>query len=529
MGRQIRLLTKITLCNLMGLNVFRFTRDKRKKSRYYLLGAVRCMVLLMLAFYVCGASYGLIRMGAGDLVPAVLVMCVSLIVFLFTVVKAGPVLFDQRAFEKQIVLPVEERAIIVSRFLSMYVTDMLMGMLVMFPGMAVYGVMERPGIGFYLLGLTGSLFLPLLPLTAASLAGALIAGIGSRWKRKNLAMIALTMLFICAILVGSMRMSQVDVDSMENVLEKLPPMLREQISRRYPPAMWLSRAMTQGSASGFVLFVTVPLGCFLLFLEILRRFYGRICALLSTDGVKSREGYRQRDLTARSPLISMMQRELRRYFSSVVYVTNTLVGELMMVLLAIAVLLMGTQAVDGLLGIPGVTQRALPVLLGILPVMIPTTACAISMEGKQWWIMQTFPVREKDLMGSKVLVNLLVAAPFYLVSELALLFALRPGFDGALSLLVVPAVYIIFGAEAGLAVNRRLPVFDWENETSVVKQSASTFVMLVVGLVAGGVPLGILLGFPRVPAQAVYATTAAALGLAAAGLELSGRRSGKNR
>ena len=38
MGRQIRLLTQITLCNLLGLNELRFARDKRKKTRYYLMG-----------------------------------------------------------------------------------------------------------------------------------------------------------------------------------------------------------------------------------------------------------------------------------------------------------------------------------------------------------------------------------------------------------------------------------------------------------------------------------------------------------
>ena len=521
MRRQIRLLTQITLCNLLGLNELRFARDKRKKTRYYLMGGLGCLVLVMLAVYVGGAAWGLVYLGAGDLVAAALAMGVSLIVFLFTMVKAGPVLFDQRAFEKQIVLPVDIRAVIASRFFSMYVTDMLLGLLGMLPGVAVYGFMERPGITFYLYGLAGSVFLPLLPLTAASLVGALITGIGSRWKRKNLAMIVLTMIFVGVVLAGSMGMARMDESGMEETLRRLAPVLREQISRLYPPAIWLSEAMTEGKISSLILFALLPLGCLALFLEILQRFYGKICALLSAGGAKAGEGYKEKELAGKSPLISMTRRELRRYFSSVVYVTNTLVGEMMMVILAAAVSFTGTQAVDGLLGLPGMTQRALPVLLGIMPAMMPTTASAISMEGRQWWMMQTFPVREKDLMRSKVLVNLLVAAPFYLASELALLFALRPGGADAVFLLIVPALYILFGAEAGLAVNRRLPVFDWENETRVVKQSASTFVMVVAGVISGGVPLGILLGFPMIPARAVYALTAAALGMAAVGLEFA--------
>ena len=98
MGRQIRLLTQITLCNLLGLNELRFARDKRKKTRYYLMGGLGCLVLVMLAVYVGGAAWGLIYLGAGDLVAAALAMGVSLIVFLFTMVKAGAGLFYPRGF-----------------------------------------------------------------------------------------------------------------------------------------------------------------------------------------------------------------------------------------------------------------------------------------------------------------------------------------------------------------------------------------------------------------------------------------------
>jgi len=511
MGRRIRLLTEVSLRNLFGLNEFRFTKDKKKKSRYCLMGAVWFMVFFMLVSYVCAVSYGLIFMGAGELVPAMLIMCVSVIIFFFTMIKAGPVLFDNKAFEKQIALPVEVRAIIVSRFLSMYLTNMLLTVLVMIPGMIVYGLTEKPGVTFYLYGLTGSLFLPFLPLTAASVAGALIAGIGSRWKRKNLAMILLTMLLVCGILVGSFGMSRMDESVMEETLWQLTSGLKEGIESIYPPALWLSEAMTEGKLSLLMLFAAVPLGIFAVFLEILSHFYGKICRLLSEGRTGTREGCSVKALKAKSLLRSMTERELRRYFSSVVYVTNTMVGELMMVLLAIGTGVMGKEAADGLLGAEGVAERALPVLLGMLPAMMPMTACSISMEGKQWWMMQTFPVPERVLMRSKVLADLLVVLPFYLASELVLILTLKPDVGSTVSLFAVPAVYIIFGARAGLSINRRFPVFDWENETRVVKQSTSVLLAVVAGMISGAVPMAVLLGAPGIPAGAVYAVTAGVL------------------
>ena len=146
MGRQTRLLLGLSLQNLFGWNAFRHTRDARKRRRYRLFGILWGFLVLMLLFYVGGASFGLCYLGAGHLVPALLVMVVSGITFFFTLVKAGPVLFDRKAYESQIVLPVTARAILASRFLSMYVTNMLWGFLVLMPGMAVYGALKGPGL-----------------------------------------------------------------------------------------------------------------------------------------------------------------------------------------------------------------------------------------------------------------------------------------------------------------------------------------------------------------------------------------------
>ena len=527
MGRQIWLLTKVSLCNLFGLNAFRFTKDKKKKTRYYLMGALWLLVLLILAAYVGGAGYGMIVMGAGKLVPALLAMCVSVIIFFFTVIKAGPELFDNKAFEKQIALPVEIKAIIVSRFLSMYLMDMLLGVLIMIPGMAVYGLMEKPEVTFYLYGLAGSLFLPFLPLTMASAVGALIAAVGSRWNglKKNLVMTALTLLFVCVILVGSFGMAGMEESSLEAAMRQIVFLLGEQIRRLYPPALWLSEAMTEGRGLMLLLFAGVPLGIFLIFLEIISRFYDKISRALSAGAVKSRPEHSVKALGAKSPLRAMTEKELRRYFSSVVYVTNTMVGEMMAVILAVAVAVMGTEKMDALLGMGGIMERMLPILLGMLPAMMPMTTSSVSMEGKWWWMMQTFPVTEKTLVQSKLSANLLVNLPFYIFSEIFLLFALKPDIVSALSLLIVPAAYIVFSGRVGLWINMRFPVFDWENEVRVVKQSTAVLLMMLAGMLSGVLPAAVLIGARSIPAQLVYAVTSAVLLLISTATEFGLRKS----
>ncbi|MCI9336317.1 MAG: hypothetical protein HFH93_02065 [Lachnospiraceae bacterium] len=503
MTRQIRLLTNLSLRGLFGINEFLHTKDRRRKIRGCLMGVLWIFLILMVAGYVCILSYGLLAQGLGEFVPAVLGMAVAALVFFFTVFKAGAVLFDRRAYEKEIPLPVTVRAVILSRFLSMYVTDMLLGMVVMLPGMALYGIMERPGIVFYVYGIVAVVFLPLLPLTAASVVGAVIAGITVRWRRKNFVGIFLTLAFVCAVMVGSMQMSVMEESQLEAMMQNVALQLEGQIRGLYPPAMWMAEAMAGGSFGKLALFLGVSLGTFAAFLEILRPFYEKICTLLAANG--ARGNYRMKELHARSAVGSLMEREWRRYFSSTVYVTNTLVGQILMVFLAVGILAVGKDGIGALLGIPGITDRMLPVALGLLPGMMPLTACSVSMEGRQWWILQTLPVSRREMIRSKVGLNLLITAPFYVVSEVLMFIALKPGWTQALSLLAVPAAYCVFSARVGLAINEKMPVFDWENETRVVKQSASSMITMLVDMAAGVAAIWVLAAFPDVPGLWIHA------------------------
>ncbi len=514
MGRQTRLLLGLSLQNLFGWNVFRHTRDARKRRRYRLFGILWGFLVLMLLFYVGGASFGLCYLGAGHLVPALLVMVVSGITFFFTLVKAGPVLFDRKAYESQIVLPVTARAILASRFLSMYVTNMLWGFLVLMPGMAVYGALKGPGFSFWLYGIVAGIFLPLLPMTAASVLGALVTGISSRWRRKNMVATVLTMVFIILVLAGSFSLSGMEEGRLEDMAHTVVEHLEGQISGIYPPARWISQAMLEGKAGSLALSVAVSVGTFLVFQVILSFFYGKICSLLGANA--ARGNYCMTGLRARPVLASLVERDLRRYFASTIYVTNTLMGEVMQVMMVLALFFVGKEQVEealGVIGRPGLLERVMPLVLGFLPIMMPTTAASISMEGKQWWILQILPVTRQEIARSKILVNLVVAAPFYLVSEILAVLALRPGWVDLVCLVLFPVLFLHFGAVVGLAVNARFPVFDWDSEVKVVKQGSSATLTMLANFLAFLVPMALLVGCPGVPSFWIYLGMGCVMGL----------------
>ena len=151
MLRQIHKLTAIQLCNLFGFNEFRHTGDSRKKDRFMLLVLAWLVVIALIVVYVAMLSIGLAKMGMSEIIPIYLYMITSLVILVFSFFKAGSVIFQMKSFEILIALPLSKTAIVISRFLAMYATNLILSLLVMLPGTVIYGIGIRPSISFYIL------------------------------------------------------------------------------------------------------------------------------------------------------------------------------------------------------------------------------------------------------------------------------------------------------------------------------------------------------------------------------------------
>lgn len=504
MIRQIKLLTKLQICNLFGVNEVRFTKDKKKKARFWGLSVIWAILLVCLLSYVAGMSFVLVKLEAARLIPMVLSAITCVIVFVFTFLKTGKAIFQQKAFEQQIVLPVSKTAIIVSRFLTMYVTNLLFTGMVMGTGGVVYACLVQPNISFYIYGVVCAMLLPLLPITVATMIGVIITAISCRMKHRSLVETALTMLFVGGVIGASMFSSNTGQIAMEDILQSLARMLEQQIGGMYPPALWVGNAMVSGNLTDFLLFIITSLGVFGVFLFCLQKCFLSICTALNTNA--GNKSFRLTELSTSSILKALWKKEIKRYFASPIYVTNTMMGYFLMVVFPVIFLIAdlgninvinGAKSLEQTLQMEAVIRKMFPFLLAIMPSIMPTTSVSISMEGKQWWILQSLPVSKEKIIQAKVLADLTVVAPFYVVSEILAIITFRPSFLEMVWLLVIPAVYILFSAVAGIVINLHFPVFDWENETVVVKQSAATFFAMLVGAVTCGIPMGILVVLPE--------------------------------
>lgn len=489
MIRQIKLLSKLLLCNTFGINKLRYGKDKNDKVRFFIL------LISILALAVSGgiliwkmfSTY--CKIGLGFLVPTYLYVLISLLTLILTIFKAGTVLFSVKDYDMLISLPVSKTAIVVSRFVTMYVHNLLVSLIVLIPGLGTYIYYMKPEFSFYIICIICLLFLPLLPLTIASLLGAGITAISSRMKHKSLAEIILSFGLVFGIYYIGTLLPDESQEMTPAMMQDLATFFNNKIKQLYMPAGWFGEAI-DGNRFSFALLIIVPIVVFAIFAFVVGKYFQSICS--SINAISAKNNYTLVNLKSNSITKALFKKELKRYFSSSIYVTNTLMGYILSTIMCIAILIVGKETVLMKMGLGMMASESdayFPFIISIMFSIMSTTASSISMEGKNLWQIKILPVRSMDVYNSKILLNLAIAFPFYIISEIALVLAVKPTGMNLFFMITLPLCYLIFSAVLGLFINLHFPKFNWENEAAVVKQGMSTTITMIISLVAVVLPL----------------------------------------
>lgn len=502
---ELLALIKLQLVNLYGLNVYRNLKDPKEKKKKFWLGVAYIVVVVMMMSYVGGMSFGYVHIGLGDILPAYLIMLTSLIILMFSIFKSGDIIFQKNSYDILCSLPVKNSSIVISRFIRLYVENLILAFGAMPPAMVVFGILVKPVWSFYVIGLIVTAFIPLIPITISVFVGALILAVSSRSKHKNLVSILLSIVLIVAIMLGSMSLStvgeEIDIQALQNLLN----MVLGIINSIYPPAVWLGQAMLTGDFFTCLLCVSEGFVLFAIVMWLVSTNYTRISEGLYSTSAK--HDYEMETLEKNHMLGALYKREFKRYFASSVYVTNTIVSPIMGMLFAVAMLFVTPDQLAGAApefyaetGVMLEMRNMFPMVLAMTFSMMPITAVSISMEGKQWWIVKTLPIQAKELLDSKLLMNLTITGPFCLLASILVTVGQKASFVEAVWIFLVPMVAMFFSLVFGQTVNLKMAVFDWENEVSIVKQSASAF---VGGIVPFFVMMPLTMGAMMIPTQYV--------------------------
>lgn len=469
---QIRILTKLELANIFSLNVLRYTRDRKVRNTGIALGITIGVLVLMAISYVSGMSYGYIKIGLGDIVPAYIVFLSSVLTLFFCVFKAGKIIFKESCYDILSSMPIKTYSLVISRFIRLYIEGLMVACIVMIPGVAIYGVFEKPGLLGIIFGLLAVFIVPILPITLSVLFGLVITGITSRMKNKALLesvfVVAIVVaMFIATSLVPTEELESFDMQAFGELASKLIDMLY----KIYPPTAWFSKAICESDVVGFVIGTSVSLILFVLVIFLTASNFEKINRGIHRNSAK--HNYKLGELESKSIINALVLRETKRYFSSATYVTNTIVGPIMAVIFAVSLFFVDMNEAINDLPIVININAAIPVLFaGILGMNSPI-ATSISMDGKELWIIRTLPISVREYLKGKLRFNIGLIAPFFVVGEIIMIIALKPSVLELLWMIAFPVAIIMCILVIGLAINIKFPKLKWDSEVEVVKQSAS--------------------------------------------------------
>ena len=500
MKNSTGILLKAQLLNQSGLNTLKYDKDKKKKNRVVIVIGAMTMIVIMLAVYSFGMGYGFGKIGLASIIPAYAFTITSLFIIFFTVFKAGGILFAFKDYDMLMALPVKITTVITSRFLLMYGMNALISIVIMLPMGIAYCLWTNPQIIFYGMWIIAIFVTPLVPMTIAAVIGSVISAISSRFKYTNVVSIILSFSIVIVIMGIGMNAGKIDANQIDiNQLTSLGTMLSKQMNQIYPLVGIIDKAVCQYDIVAFLAFLVISVVWYYIFVKLVSIKYKAINTGLTTHQTKS--DYKLQSLKESSPFKALYRKEMKRFFSSYLYVLNVGMGAVLLLVGSIACFILGIDKMEQLMGISGMKSMIIsfvPFMISGMLAMTCTTSVSLSLEGKNLWILQSAPLEAASIYRSKMAVNVSILLPISLISSLLISLFLKTEIISTIWIFVTPLAYVCFTSVWGMFINIKMPNFTWESEVTVIKQSMASMIGIIGGMIFGIIPIGILIFLPDI-------------------------------
>ena len=480
-------------------NIYRHSTDRKKRGKIIgnTIGTL-CLYAMLMAFCIAMCvGYG--KFGLIDAAPAMCALMISALSFVFTLFKTNGYLFHFREYDMLMSLPFEARTVAACKFLYMYLNSLPWYLSISLAMMIGYGIYARPSVIVYPIWLILSLFLPIIPMLTASFIGFLIARISAGFRKTSLVQTILTLVFV--LFCFSLRFiiqELVRSDRLQATLETASAVTGN-AAHIYLPAGWFSDAVTRLSPSGIILLFGVSAVLFMAVFVIVGRSYRRINSALNSHAAA--RNFRLSGQKQRSVVRAIAFKEFRRMTGSSTYMVNGGMGVILALIVSILTLVIGPEKIIQVVtqGAPldaGMLRPAIPFIIYFFIGMVATTACSPSLEGRNYWILQSLPIEMKTVYQGKMLFNMMLTVPFMALSTLCMCIALKAPLPDTALYLILGLALCAFSTTWGCVCGIRHMRLDWENDIEVIKHGAAVTIYMLPNMlvVMGLIVLMVFLG-----------------------------------
>ncbi len=479
----MKLLALIKATFSQDMNLFKYSAKKNSSKAakillpVFIFGIV-CYAIGTLAY---SLAEGLAPLHLTHVMLSLFAFIVTMLTFMEGIYKSQGILFDAKDNNLLFALPIKKSNILFIRILKLLVFQYLYNLMFLLPAIVVYAYFERPGVSFYLISLLMTFIIPIIPTVIASALGYMVKMLSSKFKAKKLMQTILSGILFIGVFFVSLNMKGLMQSITENATS-----INDIVMKIYYPLGLYINLITKFEILDLIKLLAINIIPFLLFILIAAKFYFRIISRSSeVSSVKSKN--KKMEFVKRKSIVALARKEIKRYFSSSVYMFNTAVGLFMCVIVSVLLCFKGAEVFNMIANYLGMENKLsitafFYVFILFMAFSTSITSSSISLEGKTINITKSLPISEKTILKSKILACFVIELPFLLVSDIIFSAKFNPGIWYILLLLVMNVVVIFITACLGLYFNLKYPKMDATSDTEVVKQSMSSSVSVFAGM-----------------------------------------------
>ena len=373
-------------------------------------------------------------------------------------------------------LPVPPGKILMIRLLGVYLMGLMYELIIAIPTILVYFISVKPTVLSVVLNLLLPLVLSVFVLTLSCILGFFVAIISSKVKRKNIITVILSLVFIAAYYYVYAKSYQI-IQSILAAPEKVGNSVK---SILYP--FYRMGLGAEGDVLSYLIFTLMVAALFFVTYLVLSRSF---LSIATANKGTAKKAYKEKAAKVSSIEKALMFKELRNFLGCSVYMLNCGLGIVMMPIAAVAVLIKGADLSAMLSEILGGHANVLPLLAAAAVCMLCSmndiTSPSVSLEGKNLWLVQSFPVPAKKVLHAKLQLHLILTVIPAALLAVCVCIAFRITLPFAILILAFILIFIFLMALIGLALNLKMPNLNWTDPTVPVKQSLCVMIALFGG------------------------------------------------
>lgn len=489
--RELITVLKATMAGQM--NIFKLGNKNNAKGLVKKVKGNLLVIFLTLALLFVFGSYAymmaepLHKIGLTYIIIILFAFVSTILVFMQGVYRSQGVLFDAKDSDLLFSMPIKKKTIFAARLIKLVSFEYIWTFISMVPVFVVYVMFEKINIEFILTALVIFITIPIIPIIVASIIGYVIQGISSRFKMHKILEFVFNVVLILVIFYFSFSIQSFITD-----IASKAQSLNDMITRIYYPIGIYGQCITQFSILKIMGLLAANIAILAIYVYIFSILYFKIISKLSEK--HSRSDYQMKELKTNTIRAALVKKELKRYFSSPMYVLNTLFGPILLIISSVYIIFSRSgfeEIVQGEFGAAALNYMPIVYMLFMMFIIFTTavTASSISLEGKSLWLTKSLPVSEKDIFLSKIIVNLMAIIPFTVISLIVFAIKLKLSLFYIIASLVEIIIASLLVSVMGLVINLKYPKLKFKSDIEVVKQSVSVLISVYAGFAFVGVPV----------------------------------------